>query len=123
MLLLPNVPTKTLHRLPISFYNSSEGTTYICNARDRKKIVLILEKLQFTHRILIRAIRIPSVSNAVRFTEKYAEMKKTMNKLFSRHLQDTNINSLFFLCLTVHFFSRINRGFSFKILLIFAHAA
>jgi hypothetical protein len=75
MLLLPNVPNKTLHRLPISFYNSSEGTTYICNAKDREKLVLILEKVQFTHRNLIRALCIASVSKAVRFTEKYAEMK------------------------------------------------
>ena len=75
MLLLPNVPNKTLRRLPISFYNSSEGTTYNCNAKDREKLVIISEKVQFTQRILIRALCIPSVSKAVRFTEKYAEMR------------------------------------------------
>jgi hypothetical protein len=67
MLLLPNVPNKILHRLPISFNNSSEGTTYICNAKDIEKLVLISEKVQFTQRILTRALRIPSVPNAVHF--------------------------------------------------------
>jgi hypothetical protein len=45
MLLLPNVPNKTLHRLPFSFYDIFEGTTYICHAKDKEKLALILEKV------------------------------------------------------------------------------